>query len=185
MEGTKKIKSTSFHQYSWNSEVETTWISLIGWHHKTCAMYHVPWSVNNVAIAGDLTIPYWCTADLFFLPKTRRKSAVAGLLLLHHLRTLGYKDKNTFSKHLWYKGKGFIYFFLKIQVRQYQKDLRGLQLLNLARNLFFSLEAFHWKIMIMGWKYYGKLQYTNYNVHWEHAAGLNWNKSYTLEDLTL
>ena len=24
MEGTKKIKSTSFHQYSWNSEVETT-----------------------------------------------------------------------------------------------------------------------------------------------------------------
>ena len=35
MEGMKKIKSTSFHQYSWNSEVETTWISLIGWHHKT------------------------------------------------------------------------------------------------------------------------------------------------------
>ena len=24
-----------FHQYSWNSGVETTWISLIGWHHKT------------------------------------------------------------------------------------------------------------------------------------------------------
>ena len=23
------------HQYSWNSEVETTWISLIGWPHKT------------------------------------------------------------------------------------------------------------------------------------------------------
>ena len=35
MEGTKKLKSTSFHQYSWSSEVETTWISLIGWHHKT------------------------------------------------------------------------------------------------------------------------------------------------------
>ena len=34
MEGTKKLKSTSFHQYSWNSEVETTWISLISWHHK-------------------------------------------------------------------------------------------------------------------------------------------------------
>ena len=39
MEGTKKIKSTSFHQYSWNSEVETTWISLIGWHHKTSIIY--------------------------------------------------------------------------------------------------------------------------------------------------
>ena len=30
-----KKKSMSFHQYSWNFEVETTWISLIGWHHKT------------------------------------------------------------------------------------------------------------------------------------------------------
>ena len=37
--GWKKIKSTSFHQYSWNSEVETTWISLIGWHHKTSILY--------------------------------------------------------------------------------------------------------------------------------------------------
>ena len=33
--GDKKIKSRSFHQYSWNSEVETIWISLISWHHKT------------------------------------------------------------------------------------------------------------------------------------------------------
>ena len=39
MEGMKKIKSTSFHQYSWNSEVETTWINLIGWHHKTSTLY--------------------------------------------------------------------------------------------------------------------------------------------------
>ena len=39
MEGTKKMKSMSFHQYSWNSEVETTWISLIGWHHKTSSRY--------------------------------------------------------------------------------------------------------------------------------------------------
>ena len=38
-EGRKKYKSTSFHQYSWNSEVETTWISLIGWHHKISNMY--------------------------------------------------------------------------------------------------------------------------------------------------
>ena len=35
IEGMKKIKSILFHQYSWNSEVETIWISLIGWHHKT------------------------------------------------------------------------------------------------------------------------------------------------------
>ena len=38
MEDMKK-KSLSFHQYSWNSEVETTWISLIGWHHKTSSTY--------------------------------------------------------------------------------------------------------------------------------------------------
>ena len=41
MEGTKKIKSMSFHQYSWNSEVWTTWISLICWHHKTSTGYIV------------------------------------------------------------------------------------------------------------------------------------------------
>ena len=39
MEGMKKIKSMLFHQYSWNSEVETTWISLIGWHHKTSSIF--------------------------------------------------------------------------------------------------------------------------------------------------
>ena len=33
------MKSMSSHQYPWNSEVETTWISLIGWHHKTSSMY--------------------------------------------------------------------------------------------------------------------------------------------------
>ena len=42
--GQKKIKPKSFLQYSWNSEVETTWISLIGWPHKTsrtyCACYY-------------------------------------------------------------------------------------------------------------------------------------------------
>ena len=35
MEGMKKIKKMLFHQYSWKSEVEKTWISLIGWPHKT------------------------------------------------------------------------------------------------------------------------------------------------------
>ena len=35
----EKIKTMSFHQYSWNSEVETTWISLICWHHKTSNIY--------------------------------------------------------------------------------------------------------------------------------------------------
>jgi hypothetical protein len=30
----------SFHQYSWTSEVETTWISLIGWPHRTSYGHH-------------------------------------------------------------------------------------------------------------------------------------------------
>ena len=52
MEGTKKIKSTLFHQYSWYSEVETTWISLISWHQKTSSTYAIKgymyknWSVS-------------------------------------------------------------------------------------------------------------------------------------------
>ena len=35
-EGQNKIKTKFFHQYSSNSEVETSWISLVGWGpHKT------------------------------------------------------------------------------------------------------------------------------------------------------
>ena len=33
--GQKKMKPKSFHQYSWNSEVETTWINLICWPYRT------------------------------------------------------------------------------------------------------------------------------------------------------
>ena len=33
------MKSMLFHKYSWNSEVETIWISLIGWHYKTSNIY--------------------------------------------------------------------------------------------------------------------------------------------------
>ena len=49
--GQKKIKSTLFHQYSWNSEVETTWISLIGWPHKTSRVYPL-----NPSWFGELLI---------------------------------------------------------------------------------------------------------------------------------
>ena len=35
-----KLKPRSFHQYLWNSEVETTWISLIGWPHRTSSLYY-------------------------------------------------------------------------------------------------------------------------------------------------
>ena len=35
----KKETPRSFHQYSWNSEVDITWISFIGWPLKTSRMY--------------------------------------------------------------------------------------------------------------------------------------------------
>ena len=56
MEGTKKIKSTSFHQYSWNSEVETTWISLIGWHHKTSNNYLPIYSLEKLCFTVLITL---------------------------------------------------------------------------------------------------------------------------------
>ena len=57
MEGTKKIKSTSFHQYSWNSEVETTWISLIGWYHKTSSVY---WHDYILTVTACLAPDFLC-----------------------------------------------------------------------------------------------------------------------------
>ena len=69
MEGTKKIKSMSFHQYSWNSEVETTWISLIGWHHKTSTTY-IPASLSYIkfgrllfsfeVLQNTVILPFYC-----------------------------------------------------------------------------------------------------------------------------
>ena len=40
-EGTKKMFSRLFHQYSWNSEVKTTWKGLICWQHRTSTNYVV------------------------------------------------------------------------------------------------------------------------------------------------
>ena len=38
----RKLMECFFHQYSWNVEVETTWISFIGWPLKTTRQYYVP-----------------------------------------------------------------------------------------------------------------------------------------------
>ena len=51
MGGTKNIKSTSFHQYLWNSKVETMWISLIGWPHKTSNTYYVVSTISKARVA--------------------------------------------------------------------------------------------------------------------------------------
>ena len=37
--GTKRLKSMSFYQYSWNSEAESTWKSLNGWPHRMPTNY--------------------------------------------------------------------------------------------------------------------------------------------------
>ena len=47
----------SFHQYSWHSEAEITWISLIGWPHKTSNIsYTVPGTYKSLSsnIRNDL-----------------------------------------------------------------------------------------------------------------------------------
>ena len=56
--GRKKIKSTSFHQYSWNSEVETTWISMIGWHNKTSKGYGQEVVLSLLTIRLEVFILY-------------------------------------------------------------------------------------------------------------------------------
>ena len=48
----KKIKTMLFHQYSWNSEVETTWISLIGWPYKTSNLYPNWYSTTEVMLVN-------------------------------------------------------------------------------------------------------------------------------------
>ena len=60
--GTKKTKSRLFHQYSWNSEVETTWISLILWPHRT----------SNI---------YVCIVFMYLETRALKKSYLEGVLL--------------------------------------------------------------------------------------------------------
>ena len=56
MKGMKKIESMSLHQYSWNSEIETTWIILIGWHHKTSTVKRVYLDSETAIIHFQFTI---------------------------------------------------------------------------------------------------------------------------------
>ena len=53
--GTKNLKSRSFHQYSWNSEVETTWISLIRWPHGTRRLV---FSLSPIQWNGNLKLTW-------------------------------------------------------------------------------------------------------------------------------
>ena len=74
MEGMKKIKSTSFHQYSWNSEVETIWISLIGWHHKTSNIYYCDRDVGRNQNMDEQTVNMnsdWKLCDFLHLGSTQ------------------------------------------------------------------------------------------------------------------
>ena len=63
MEGTKKkVKSRSFQQYLWNSEIYTTWINLIGWPHKTSSIYYLLFQnfvKNNLRNLGKISGIFW------------------------------------------------------------------------------------------------------------------------------
>ena len=55
----QKMKSMAFHQYSWNSKVlETTWISLIGWHHSTSSTYRPLFSHDSLGTAAAWWLVY-------------------------------------------------------------------------------------------------------------------------------
>ena len=53
----------SFHQYSWNSEVKTMWIILIGWHHKTSNNYLLKCTVSTYnrkgRVGNENIVLYW------------------------------------------------------------------------------------------------------------------------------
>ena len=73
MEGTKRIKSWSFHQYSRNSEGETTWISLVGWPHKTSNVYlgqvhSLPRYLIQFTLLGIQLTHHWSEVDQHCYP---------------------------------------------------------------------------------------------------------------------
>ena len=60
--GTKKLKSKPFNQYSWSSEVESTWTSLIHWPYRTSSMYVLLWPQGG----GD----FMCLHYISLVPTT-------------------------------------------------------------------------------------------------------------------
>ena len=65
--GTKKLKPRSFHQYSWNSEVETSWISWIHWPHKTSSQQPLMVQpLGFIIVQVPVTIHWLCS--FFYSP---------------------------------------------------------------------------------------------------------------------
>ena len=92
MEGTKKLKSMSFHQYSWNSEVETTRISLIGWHHKTSTNHCV---LQDCYYCTDRTgTTAWCPGGISSLPSLYQRE-ITNLFLIFWLLNHEFRDAGT------------------------------------------------------------------------------------------
>ena len=82
------MKSMSFHQYSWNSEVDTTWISLIGWHHKTSSssmtfsknsweVFYCKWAVSahKIVILVKLNRVFFCKCIANLMQVVRKKKS--------------------------------------------------------------------------------------------------------------
>ena len=64
----QKIILRWFQLYSWNSEVETTWISLIGWPHRTSNVYVQIWNLIFPLVDNhNVPIELWflCTWSIF------------------------------------------------------------------------------------------------------------------------
>ena len=65
-EGTISKKRRSFHWFSRNSELEATWISLIGWPHKTSSMYVYYANWQNLIDSENIFAPSILNSRLDF-----------------------------------------------------------------------------------------------------------------------
>ena len=105
--GTKKKILSSFHPYSWNSEVETTWKSLIDWRHRTFNIYLLQLSKNvakTVASENNLALTHSSLISAFFyfypsanfkdfrsFPPYKLSKLLWTTLFMLHSCTLGFK----------------------------------------------------------------------------------------------
>ena len=79
--GQKKGKTMLLHQDSWNFEVKATWISLIGWPHKTSSTYSGLSNSSRPTIFYKSYFFWKCWWNLFF-------KMIAMLRLIWKLRLL-------------------------------------------------------------------------------------------------
>ena len=103
-EGTISKKRRSFHWFSRNSELEATWISLIGWPHKTSIYYtqsyvikSAPWTILWFRILGIFSVENIKRLCAFMFQTCSNSQLLRRVLWISAEQTIGasLKHKNT------------------------------------------------------------------------------------------